>query len=433
MSNSFLGTEAGSIFLNAVRTYFDDIKIHISGNGRWFQNADIVTALLVMRRKEDNAEGKDSISFFTWKRNLENISASREFQESIINSSLLDQELNPEVIIRVNYSTDELESLKQLKVSYNSLFSNLKWLLEIESKMVPVSRFFKVFRGSRRGWDPMFFPSSDTNIEQKFLKDVLMNARATDSYVAQPTAGRKAFCCDMELDELEEQGYLGALKWIQSFARETNETGRPLPEVLARANMKWYELTTDEEAEIFTMMNPDDRMFYAKFRQPTFINQRLIGLKRKKATYNLDLLHALLNSILSLFYIEAVGFGRGLGVLDINKDSISKCFILNPTLLTHEQTTVILEKFSTLAERGIVGINQDLNDPIRQEFDRAVLNAFGIGYYHDRIVDSLKTMRRIRKAVKQQTIQQPPHQILYDKNPQFEQIMERAAETRREM
>ena len=433
LSNSFLGTEAGSIFLNAVRTYFDDIKIHISGNGRWFQNADIVTALLVMRRKEDNAEGKDSISFFTWKRNLENISASREFQESIINSSLLDQELNPEVIIRVNYSTDELESLKQLKVSYNSLFSNLKWLLEIESKMVPVSRFFKVFRGSRRGWDPMFFPSSDTNIEQKFLKDVLMNARATDSYVAQPTAGRKAFCCDMELDELEEQGYLGALKWIQSFARETNETGRPLPEVLARANMKWYELTTDEEAEIFTMMNPDDRMFYAKFRQPTFINQRLIGLKRKKATYNLDLLHALLNSILSLFYIEAVGFGRGLGVLDINKDSISKCFILNPTLLTHEQTTVILEKFSTLAERGIVGINQDLNDPIRQEFDRAVLNAFGIGYYHDRIVDSLKTMRRIRKAVKQQTIQQPPHQILYDKNPQFDQIMERAAETRREM
>ena len=92
-----------------------------------------------------------------------------------------------------------------------------------------------------------------------------------------------------------------------------------------------------------------------------------------------------------------------------------------------------MEKFSTLAERGIVGINQDLNDPIRQEFDRAVLNAFGIGYYHDRIVDSLKTMRRIRKAVKQQTIQQPPHQILYDKNPQFDQIMERAAETRREM
>lgn len=432
MSNSFLGTEAGSIFFNAVQTYFDDIRIHISGNGRWFQNADIVTALLVMRRKEDDTDGNDTISFFTWKRNLENISSSRDFQETIINSSLLDQELNPEVIIRVNYSADELLSLKRLNVSYNSLFSNLKWLLEIENKMVPVSRIFKVFRGSRRGWDPMFFPSSDTNIEQKFLKDVLMNARATDSYVAQPTAGRKAFCCDMELDELEEQGYLGALKWIQSFARETNEIGRPLPEVLARANMKWYELNTDEEAEIFTMMNPDDRMFYAKFRQPTFINQRLIGLTRKRATDNLNLLHALLNSILSLFYIEAVGFGRGLGVLDINKDSISKCYMLNPTLLSKDQKTDIMDKFSALAERGIVEINQDMSDPIRRDFDMAVLNAYKIGNYYDRIIDSLKTMRHIRKTVRQQTTQLSPYQLLYDKNPLIEQMMDRAAENRTE-
>lgn len=428
LSNSFLGTEAGSIFLNAIRNYFDDIRIHISGSGRWFQNADIVTALLVMRRKEDGTEGNNSISFFTWKRNLEIISSSSEYQEVIVNSSLLDQELNSDVIVRVNYSSEELESLKRLNVSYNSLFSNLKWLLDIECKMVPISRYFEVFRGSRRGWDPMFFPSSDANIEPQFLKDVLMNARATDCYIAQPTTDRKAFCCDMELDELEEQGFLGALKWIQSFTRETNETGRPLPEVLARTNMKWYELTTDEEAEIFTMMNPDDRMFYAKFRQPTFINQRLIGLRRKRRTDNLDLLHALLNSILSLFYIEAVGFGRGLGVLDINKDSISKCYMLNPAMLTEEQITVIMEKFTALSARGIVDINQDLSDPIRQEFDRTVLNAFGIGNYHDRIIDSLKAMRRIRKAVKQHAAQLMPLRGSDRYDPLTEQILEHAAD-----
>jgi len=403
LSNSFLGTESGSVFLNVIRDYFDDIRIHISGSGRWFQNADIVTTLLIMRRKADNIENNDSISFFTWRRNLEIISSSLEFQEAIINSSLLDQELNREVIIRVNYNNEEIESLKKLNISYNSLFSNLKWLLEIENKLVPVNFYFNVFRGSRRGWDPLFFPSTETNIESRFLKDVLMNARDTDSYIAQPTAGRKAFCCNVEFDELEEQGYLGAMKWIQMFAKETNEKGRPLPEVLARPNMKWYELTTDEEAEIFTMMNPDDRMFYGKFRQPTFINQRLIGLKRKRVTDNLDLLHALLNSILSLFYIEAVGFGRGLGVLDINKDSISKCYMLNPALLSEAQITDIMEKFSELSIRGIVDINEDFNDSIRKEFDRTVLNVFGIGNYYDRIVDSLKKMRKIRKAVKQQS------------------------------
>ena len=429
LSNSFLGTEAGNIFLDAIRESFDDIRIHISGNGRWFQNADIVTALLVMRRKSEERAENDSISFFTWKRNLENISASRDYQETIVNSSLLDEELNAEVIARVNYTHAELEALKRLNVSYNSMFSNLKWLLEIEGKLMPFSRYLKVFRGSRRGWDPLFFPSSDTNIEPQFLKDVLINAKATTSYVASPTSGKKAFCCNMDLEELETEGCLGAMRWIECFENETNEKGKPLPQVLARKGMKWYELATDEEAEIFTMMNPDDRMFYAKFIEPTFINQRLIGLKRKRATDDLNLLHALLNSILSLFYIEAVGFGRGLGVLDINKDSISKCYMLNPALLNQEQKTDIMEKFEILMSRGIVDINQDMEDPVRREFDMAVLNAFGIGRYFDNIITSLKAMRKIRKAVRQHTVELRTLRGLERQEPLNEIVLERAAES----
>ena len=405
LSNSFLGTEAGSIFIDAMKEHFDDIKIHVSGSGKWFSNADIVTALLIMRKKGSETEENTNISFFTWKQNLENISANRDYQDAIVNSSLLDEEQNSEVITRVNYSAQELESLRRLNVSYNSLFSNLKWLLEIKGHLVPVSRYLKVFRGSRRGWDPLFFPSAEANIEPQFMKDVLMNARDTDSYVGTPTSDRKAFCCNLGIDELEEQGYLGALAWIRNFENETNEKEKPLPEVLARKGMQWYELTTDEEAEIFTMMNPDDRMFYAKFNQPTFINQRLIGLKRKQITDDINLLHALLNSILSLFYIEAVGFGRGLGVLDINKDSISKCYMLNPALLNQEQKTDIMEKFEALMSRGIVDINQDMEDPVRREFDIAVLNAFCIGRYFDNIVNSLKALRKVRKAVRQHIVE----------------------------
>ena len=423
LSNSFLGTDAGSKFLAALREDFDDMRI-----GKWFTNADIVTALLIMRRKSEEAEENTSISFFTWKRNLNVISDSREYQETIINSSLLDKELDNEVIARVNYNAEELESLINLNVSYNSLFSNLKWLLEIEDKLVPVSNYLKVFRGSRRGWDPMFFPQSNTPIEPQFMKDVLMNARVTNSYIASPTKDRKAFCCGMETDELESLGYRESLAWIRKFEAEVNETGRPLPEVLARAGMKWYELTTDEIAEIFTMMNPDDRMFYAKFNSPTFINQRLIGLKRKRTTDNLDLLHALLNSMLSLFYIEAVGFGRGLGVLDINKDSISKCYMLNPVLLNEEQKTAIMTQFSKLVERGILDINQDIDDPIRQEFERVVLDAFGIRDCFDNIVSSLKTMRKVRKAVKQTIVQLRPLRGSESQTLLYKQYIESAAE-----
>ena len=111
------------------------------------------------------------------------------------------------------------------------------------------------------------------------------------------------------------------------------------------------------------------------------------------------------SKLFRLDYIEAVGFGRGLGALDISKDSISKSYMLNPALIKEEQTEKIVRHFSSLINRGITDVDQDLEDSVRYEFDMAVLNAFGISEYYDNIVNSLKTIRKIRKAVKQESIQ----------------------------
>ena len=82
--------------------------------------------------------------------------------------------------------------------------------------------------------------------------------------------------------------------------------------------------------------------------------------------------------------------------------------MLNPALLNEEQKTAIMTQFSQLVERGILDINQDIDDPIRQEFERVVLDAFGIGEYFDNIVSSLKAMRKVRKAVRQTIVQLRP-------------------------
>ena len=167
-----------------------------------------------------------------------------------------------------------------------------------------------------------------------------------------------------------------------------------------------------------------------RFEEPTFINQRVIGFKRISETDNIALIHALLNSVLSLFYIEAVGFGRGLGALDISKESISKSYMLNPALLTEKQAENIVSQFSSLIERGVTDVNQDLDDPVRREFDKSVLSAYGINDYYDNIVNSLKAMRKIRKAVKQESAQ--IRQIMVDSGryDSFdEQLMLRAAES----
>jgi len=426
LSNSFLGSEAGYKFLLTVREWFDDIRIHISGNGRWFSNAEIVTALLVMRKRRQD-DCRPGISFFKWRHNLDVISKRRDYQDTIVNSSLLDQEIDKEVITRVHYTDESIDRLITLGISYNSMFTDQHWLLEIEHLLTPMNQVLSIIRGSRRGWDNMFYPSDDSGIEQEFLKDVLMNARSTNSYVAKPD--RKALCCSLSIEELEDGGYNGALAWIRRFEHETNEKDKPLPKILARRGMHWYELKTDEIADICTMMNPDNRMFYAKFEKPTFVNQRLIGLRRKKEEDDLDLMLALLNTTLSIFFIEATGFGRGQGVLDFNKDSLSRCSMLNPVLLTENQVADIKEKFSSLMARGIVDVEQDLQDPVRQDFDKTVLKAYGIERYYDIIVNNLRSMRQIRKIVKQNILMQVRISKYEGHEPEYESYLDMVAES----
>lgn len=104
--------------------------------------------------------------------------------------------------------------------------------------------------------------------------------------------------------------------------------------------------------------------------------------------------------------------------------------MLNPALLTEKQAENIVSQFSSLIERGVTDVNQDLDDPVRREFDKSVLSAYGINDYYDNIVNSLKAMRKIRKAVKQESAQ--IRQIMVDSGryDSFdEQLLLRAAES----
>lgn len=164
--------------------------------------------------------------------------------------------------------------------------------------------------------------------------------------------------------------------------------------------MHWYELKDNEIAEIFTMMNPDKRLFFAKFETPSFLNQRLIGLTHKDNYSDLELNHALLNSMFTMFCIEASGFGRGLGVLDINKDNIANCYMLNPKLINSINRQKILDSFEKIKRRNIMPVYDELNDPLRIEFEHEILRCFGIDKYFDKIKFSLLSMQEVRATAR---------------------------------
>ena len=399
-SNSWLGTTAGKIFFKALKFFYNVEQIHISDSERWFDNAQVVTVITVLSKKEniqtpDNNE--DITAFCVWHRNLSDLNNDDTLRDVIVNSSLLGRELNAEIMSYKTYTHREVEALNNMNISLSSLFHNVNWLFEISEKLLPISEVFTVIRGERRGWDDMFYPEVGHGIEDDYIKKVLKNARNIDTLYAN--ADNDAFCCSMTIDELRENNHLGALSWIERFRNGVNKVGKPLPQVLSRSNMHWYEMKDTNTADIVTTMNPDRRLFYAKFNEPTFINQRLIGLKKKDGYDDLDLYHALLNSILGMFYIEAVGFGRGLGVLDISSKTIKNAFMLNPSLLSQESRNEILTAFEPLKNRTVEHTDVELTMADRILFDMTVLSAYGIEDYYESIKESLISMQKMRHCV----------------------------------
>lgn len=392
-SNSWLGTSAGQKFYNAIKKVYNLKQVHISGKGRWFSNADIVTTIIVLEKKSDQPNlGCD---FYLWKASLKELTNNAEKEEKLINSALLGQEIDSTVVERAEYSTAQLSRLGKYGISLNALFHKVGWLDSVFDKLVQIKDVYNVFRGSRRGWDAMFYPApGEHHIEPIFLENVLINARNIDRLDAK--AESDAFCCSLSMEELRISAYAGAISWIEKFKDQRNGVGKPLPEVLKRSNMFWYEMKKTELAEVFTMMNPDQRLFFARFEEPSFVNQRLIGLTHKGDYPDQNLNHALLNSIITLFYIEASGFGRGLGVLDINKNSISNCYMPNPKLISKEDREEIIKKFAVIRNRDIKNIREELKENDRLEFEKAVLHSLGIEDKLDEIVTSLVSMQETR-------------------------------------
>ena len=397
-SNSWLGTSAGQTFFKMLNDLFWIRQIHISGKGRWFKNADIVTTLIVLE-KAKSLDPNRKISFCLWKNSLDELEKDDSLKETLVSLSILGEEVNEPVITISAYSQDEVLKIHNMNVSYNAFFHRVDWLKEYEDLTVPIKQIFKVFRGSRRGWDPLFYPPKGKHcIEEKYLRKVLLNARSVDRLIC--CADGDAFCCSDSIEKMEEAKASGALSWIRSFEHQTNGVGKPLPEVLAKANSFWYELSEHEVAEFFTMMNPDQRLFFGMFEKPSFINQRLIGLTKIDSSEDSKFLHALLNSVITLFYIEASGFGRGLGVLDINKENISNCRIINPSLFGQADRKDILDSFAKIKQRNICDIKTELSFPDRIVFEKKVLKYLGKEEDFDRIKSSLISMQNSRRTAK---------------------------------
>lgn len=397
VSNSWMGTKWGEIFYEALGYFFDIEGIVTSGNGRWFNNAKVVTNIITLKKKQPSPPRSDYSTIFTVTKSKLADYSNEELEEvsaMISSKSLTDEN---DISIR-SYTHEQLKELRELGLNLNSFFASNEWLLEIGSKLTKVSTLFDIARGERRGWDKLFYPENKNDIEESYLKPVLKTPRSIHNLIAKPDA--VAFCCDKSKEELTQMGHIGALNWINKFETQENERGIPLIKSLARAGIHWYTMLPQTMGEMVTSINFGDRLFFARFDEPTFVNQRLVRFTRKTASVDTRLCHALLNSILGMFYIEAMGTGRGEGALDLSKDKIENDLrIINPDLISTENKESILKLFSTLEQREILPLEKELIQEDRIAFDDAVLSSIGFSDHRNEIKEALLSLYRIRTSV----------------------------------
>lgn len=385
-SNSWLGTEAGKQFYKVVRRYYNIKEVFISGKERWFKNAKIVTTIILLQKKNINEFSTNITSFNIINKTLLELNDESTLKK-LVNYSLQRQSKDEKIIKINNYTQEQIEDILAMNVSINSLFYNVDWLLDLKDILCPISKYFIPFRGERTGQDNIFYLNNISQIDGVYVDVALKNTRnckglnaIADSYI---------FNCDKTIKELEKLGHKKTIDYIKRNEVFLNQSVKCKKD-------KWYMLNVKNRPLFFTGMNPGERLFYGRFSEPTIINQRLIGLMEKNKEMDLDLIHALLNSMIGMFYIEAIGFGRGEGVLDISKDNLGKGYMLNPEKISDENRTEIINAFEKLKIRNIKPLREELEEKDRIYFEHIVLNAFEIDNYYDKIKNTIINMQKNR-------------------------------------
>lgn len=386
ITNAWLGTDWGDDFYAQLSRYYDLKCVITSGAGRWFKNSDVVTNILIMDKKENEEQQSGDVKFIVLTRPLEEMSDEEAVQIAAAQIEL-GQTQNDTMTIR-SVSQASMDAFRVFGLGGNAQFVNCDWILQLP--LVRLKDIFDISRGERRGMNELFYPQAGHGIEQEYIEPLAKSPTEFKRLTMTPT--KEAFSCSRSEEELEARGHTGALNWIRRFKTQA------VINKLSRRGLQWYEMNTESLADLVMFINYGDRLFVGRVNPPSFADQRLVPLK-PKSEIDLELHHALLNTAISMFILEGMGFGRGLGALDLNKDRIEDYMhILNPSRLDANGIANIKAAFVPLTQRDILPVADELEQQDRIAFDDAVIEAFGFSVSRADIYDSILSLVEIRRT-----------------------------------
>jgi hypothetical protein len=394
-SNSWLGTIAGQEFFKALNHYYVVESIVASGNGKWFDNADVITLMLFLKNKpaSNTQDTNHVVNFGLIHKRLSDL--TNDDSAEIADSIKLKRVLSPDLLSFRAYNPKQIDALLGMNIAINALFYDVDWLPNIDKILCPVEELFSVFRGIKTGQDDVYYLRDKNVVDPQYVGRILKSAKTVTSLTVNPDT--YSFVCDKSLEELALLGHSKTLAWISRYKNHINQS-------VPRKDKFWMNLADgtfsgSDKIRLFTGMNPERRLFYGLLDEPAQINQRVIGFKPLSDSVSLELCHALQNSVIGVFYNEASGFPKGLGALDNNNENIGKTRMLDPRLLSASQAKKILTAFKPLLSREILTTEQEYSQSDRLAFEHVVADCYGYTRIFDRIKNSVLSMQRVRLSV----------------------------------
>jgi len=374
-SNSWLGVQWGQKYREKLQSHFAIDAVIMESGPRWFADADVKCTILVLRKRTARAV-KDSVLFARPREAFDQspVEFVRDLASDLHNPK-------PKFFHVGRYSHADLDGLADVGITWRTAFYGTKWVRSVAAVTVPASDVFpKIERGLRGGNNAFFYPADPTGIESRYLRPLIKD-NAGHRMVVRPT--RYAFVCKKTLRYLRAHGHHGALRWIHQHEADREKTeGRGVP---------WYYLGQVTDTQFVTTLNPSDTLLFGAPTRKCVVDQRMILFGG--AVIDGTLAQALLNSVISLLWLEQLGFARGLGALDLNATSVKQHLrVPNPSAISASARRQICDRFRALRRRRVRPLPEELVLPDREAFDSAVLSALGISGLHDKLRDVLIAM-----------------------------------------
>ena len=383
--NSMLNTDWGIAIIHELRKDFKISKIIRSVNEKWFsygedQPAELVCIGIVLTKRMLGSEPMfdEETEFVTQIATLASIDSKYSNEELINAATETSLSIPNDLFTSTSIAWSGIEQYRNLGIGMDSIFEpEFETLLPLFESLNPAHGLFEITRGERRGWNHLFYPDAkNCDIELEYLRPLIKSPKEVSGLTATPLS--VAFCCSKTKRELTNEGHLHALNWIESFEQMRNGKGELLPIVLKRPGLKWYEIADSSFTDFVMMMNAGERHFVARCPQASIVDQRFIRLNAVDDVADeltLNCLHAIMNSSLTYLYFESIGFGRGLGALDLNPTLIKKYLrVFDPNLLDEEQKHQVVSSFVPLMERDVYPMLQEVKMHDRIQFENLLMS-----------------------------------------------------------